>query len=283
MLLIPTKVEFYLSDTNLATDEFLWNLTGGPDNKPVPLQKICTFKRMAIFQPYTAVVAALKDSKFLDVEGAEGEETIKRKKAYVSVSDASKRRMAASVYAKGFGDEEPSTQFDLEAFFSRYGSVNSVRLRRTDDGLFKGSVFVEFADEETAKTFLALDPAPKWNDHDLRILSKEAYVKEKTDMIKRGEMEPGHPRTSFYEGRFKRGSGGRGRGQGRGGFNDRRGDGDADDWKKRRDQDRKNGFKDHRGGRGRGRGGRGRGGRDRNDNRSQGRDNNNEYVAAQPC
>ncbi|KAG7145097.1 hypothetical protein HYQ46_006165 [Verticillium longisporum] len=29
------QVEFYLSDANLPSDEHLWNLTGGPENKPV--------------------------------------------------------------------------------------------------------------------------------------------------------------------------------------------------------------------------------------------------------
>ncbi len=207
-----------------------------------------------------------------------GEETIKRKRPYVSASDTSKRRMASSVYVKGFGDEEPSTQFDIEAFFSRFGEVNSVRLRRTPERLFKGSVFVEFNDEESAKKFLALDPAPKWKDHDLKIMSKEAYVAEKNEQIKNGDLVPNSTRASFYEESTKRnGRGGRGRGSGRG-------DIDANDWKKRRDNDRKNGFKDHRGGRGgrgRGRGGNGRGGRDRNnENRAQA--GNDEYVICFP-
>jgi lupus La protein len=47
----------------------------------------------------------------------------------------------------------------------------------------RGSVFVEFKDEETANTFLKLDPQPKWNGQDLLIKSKRQYCDEKVDEI----------------------------------------------------------------------------------------------------
>ena len=65
---------------------------------------------MKRFQPYSAVVAALKDSQFLVVEGEEGSETVKRKEPYVSNPEGQKKRMANSVYIKGFGEETETTQ-----------------------------------------------------------------------------------------------------------------------------------------------------------------------------
>jgi len=47
----------------------------------------------------------------------------------------------------------------------------------------RGSVFVEFEDEETANAFLKLDPQPKWNGQDLVIKSKRQYCDEKVDEI----------------------------------------------------------------------------------------------------
>ncbi|KAH8889864.1 hypothetical protein GQ53DRAFT_748116 [Thozetella sp. PMI_491] len=264
---IRKQVEFYFGDANLPSDEFLWNLTGGSDNKPVPVDVICKFKRMQVFERAT-VVAALRESKFLDIEGEEGEETIKRKKAYVPDDARWVRKVASTVYVKGFGDEEASTQFDLESFFSSFGPVNSVRLRRDfKSNLFKGSVYVEFPSEEAAKAFVDLDPAPKWKEHDLKIMTKVDYMAEKNELIKSGKLQPSDDRhKAFYEGKGRHGkSHGRGRGRGRGGFGrDDRGDIDRDDWNRRRDNDRRNGFKDGRGrGRGRGRGGHGRDFRDR--------------------
>ncbi|OHX00386.1 RNA-binding la domain protein [Colletotrichum incanum] len=273
---IRKQVEFYLSDSNLPHDKYLWELTGGFENKPIPLKTITNFKRMRRFQPYSAVVAALKESTQVNIAGEEGEETIQRKQAYTPGSD---KYNARCVYVKGFGDEEPSTQFDLEAFFTQFGPINAVRLRRTNEKLFKGSVFVEFPDEEAAQKFVALDPKPKWKDHDLKIMPKIDYVREKSALINAGKLEPNTSRR-FFEGKEGNDRGGRGRGRG-----GRGGNFGKDDWKQRRDHDQKNGFKGGRGGRGgrgRGRGGDRRGGRDNQENRkdpSEVTSDRNAYVS----
>lgn len=258
----------------------MWESCGGSENKPMKVKTIHSFKRMRTFQPYSAVVAALKESTFLEISGEEGEEELKRKVPYKAASSNKIKAEAATVYAKGFGDETPNTQFDLESFFAQFGEVKGIKLRRTNEGLFKGSVFVTFADEETSAKFLALDPVPKWKEHDLKIMTKSAYCQEKSDLIRQGKLEPNQSNPKkFYEGRD---GSNRGRGGHRGG--------DGDDWKKRRDNDQKNGFRGGRGGRGgRGRGGRGfrggRGGRgrdggrdggprDRDDRRSERKENN---------
>lgn len=245
----------------------MYKKTGGPENIPVLIEEICSFGRMKRFQPYSAVVNALKASKFLEVVGEEGHEKVKRRFPFDPTVPKSKSE-ARSIYVKGFGDEDPSSQFDIEAFFAPYGPINSVRLRRTDEKLFKGSVFVEFEDEELAKKFLELDPKPLWKGtHKLEIQTKTEYMEMKNQDIRDGKVEP-----KVHRGGFR----GRGRGnnRGRGEFrnggdrrdrsdrSDRKGDRDPDDWKKRREDDRASGFKDDRkngrGGRANGRGGRGR-------------------------
>lgn len=244
----------------------MWESCGGSENKPMPIAKIHSFKRMRSFQPYSAVVAALREAKSLVVSGEEGEELIARKVPYKPMPTAKAKVEAATIYAKGFGDENPDTQFDLESFFANFGEVKGLKLRRTNEDLFKGSVFVTYADEETANKFLALDPTPKWKDHELKTMSKHAYCDEKSELIRQGKMTPSNSVSKkFYEGKDPSA-----RGRGRGDRRDRGGGRDQDDWKKRRDHDQKNGFREGRGG-GRGRGGRGRGGRGRGD-RDGGRD-----------
>lgn len=258
---IRKQVEFYFGDSNLPEDKFLWEKVGGEENKPVPLSLICNFSRMRRFKPYDAVVKALKASNFFIIDGPEGEETICRKNAVDT--DKRNKREERSIYVKGFGDETSSTQFDIEAFFAQYGQFDSVRLRRAEapEKVFKGSVFVEWSDKETAEKFITQRPEPQWKGHPLHIMWKLDYMKQKSEAIRDGRINAS------------------GRKQGRGAYRGRRGQPqgndrgtDRDDWKKRREQDQQNGFGDRRDnnrgrGRGRGRGNfRGRGGRDNNRN-----------------
>ncbi len=216
---------------------------------------------MQHFQPRSAIVVALKESPLLDLveddtaiqrkdpleEGLEGKDMSDIQKVYED------KTMARSIYAKGFGDEESSTQFDIEAFFQNHGPTNSVRLRRSYDKTFKGSVFVEFDSEATQKDFLALDPAPKWKGKDLQIKSKKQYCDDKVEDIKAGRVRP-NSQDGGHRGGY------RGRGDRRDNTHRDLDKHDDRDWRMRRDEDSKEGFRDHggrRGGRGRGRGGRG--------------------------
>lgn len=264
-ILISTfKVEFYFSDANLLSDKHLLDLTQSEQNLPVDLKHIHSFKRMRRFQPYSVVVEALKQSSILKITGNEGEELVQRVHPFnEEKAQKDHERKLRSVYVKGFGAEEADTQFEVERFFANYGAYNQVRLRRHDDGLFKGSAFCEYVDVETAQKFLNLDPKPTYKELPPfeNIMCREVYEKEKNEKCKSGGV---NPQESKFNGR-------RNNNNKRGGGNFR---GDKDDWKNRRDHDRKNGFQGGRGGRGNNRGhGRGnRGGRDNRDKRDH-RDN----------
>ncbi|KAI9754829.1 MAG: hypothetical protein M1815_005400 [Lichina confinis] len=252
---IRKQVEFYFSDSNLPADKFLLGQVGGTANNSVKIKLLHSFKRMRRFQPFEAVVAALKESKMLEVID---DESVRRKvpltkEAMGTTAKEGKKiiedkTLPRSVYAKGFGDETPTTQFEIEAFFAQYGPTNALRLRRTTTGLFKSSVFVEFSNEEAQQAFLALEPKPKWKGNDLLIKSKNDYVQGKIADIEAGRIRPSG--NKGYKNKPPRRSGADSPKKGT----------DPDDWKKRRDDDQKRGFKDDRRGRGRGQG---RGGRDR--------------------
>lgn len=293
---IRRQVEFYFSDSNLPVDGYLLGMVEGSKNLPVDLRTIHNFKRMRHFQPFTAVVKAVQGSKVLNVEEKDNTAYVTRKSPLsdkFSMETAENKKlltsdtMERSIYAKGFGDEAKRTHLDIEEFFEPYGPINSVRLRRTDDGEFKGSVFVEFGDVNTQQAFLALDPKPTWgkDDKELEIMSKQAYVEKKNDAILSGHVRPRSPRHTGFGGRggnSKRG----GRG---GGFKDRRYSDKRDrsrspgndDWKARRDRDQRNGNRDDRkrSQRGGSRGGRGRGGRD--DRKRRDRDEDDEHDRSQ--
>lgn len=267
---IRRQVEFYFSDSNLPIDAYLLEQTGGHRNKPVPLKVIHNFKRMRHFQPFTAVQDAVRASNFLDL--SEDDELTRKVPLDAKFTDnASENQkllhtnsMSRSIYAKGFGEETKSTHLDIEAFFAPYGPLNSVRLRRKDDGEFKGSVFVEFESEEAQQAFLELDPKPQWQvaSHDegeaqgkeLEVMSKGEYVELKNQGILNGDVKPRSPDRAGNNHRDGSGGGWRARRGNRAWIPD-------DEWKARRERDNRDGgdgFRD----RGRGRGGRGgRGGR----------------------
>ena len=237
-------------------DKFLLSQVGGSKNLPVDLKIIHSFKRMRHFQPFSAIIAALSESKFLEL--TDDNTKVKRREPLSDKIDPEEmnaesvkvfedRAMPRSVYVKGFGEEDSKTQFDIEAFFTPYGPWNAIRLRRANDKVFKSSVFVEFDSEETQKKFLELDPKPKYKDKDLQIMSKKAYCQKKVDDINSGKLKP--KGKEYYRGRGDHHS------------KRKRDDEDDRDWRERRDSDRKNGFRDSR---------RGRGGRGRDSKREQG-------------
>ena len=231
-------------------DKFLLSKVGGSKNNPVELSVIHSFKRMRRFQPFEAIVEALRESTFLEL--TDNDTCVRRKVPLPASLDSGPtpeaiqvfedRSMPRSIYAKGFGEEEPSTQFDIEAFFARYGPTNAIRLRRQESKIFKGSVFVEFATEELQQNFLSLDPKPKYKGKELSIMSKKVYCEGKVADIKAGRIKPNdrHVRKNYRDGRpcqEKR----------------KRDNEDDRDWRERREEDRRNGFRDdRRGGRRRG-------------------------------
>lgn len=260
---IRRQVEFYFSDSNLPIDAYLLSHTGGAKNNPVPLKVIHGFKRMRHFQPYDAVRKAVAESKFL-VLSEDDELTRKYALSEKFTDDPNQNRslvhtssMNRSIYAKGFGEESGTTHLDVETFFAPYGPTQSVRLRRKEDGAFKGSAFIEFEDEETQQRFLELDPKPQWGEgdkaKDLEIMSKQEYVDMKHQGIIDGVVRPKSPQLGGRGG-SNNGGGFRGRGGGGGGQRGGREWVPADEWNKRREQDQRGG-NDRNGGGGRGRGG----------------------------
>ncbi|KAJ3812456.1 hypothetical protein F5876DRAFT_37369 [Lentinula aff. lateritia] len=172
------QVEFYFADSNLPYDKFMWQLHTKTLEHWVPISAVASFKRMRQYSSgengVQWVADVLKSSEYLEVD--ESGENVRRR---TEVQEP-KGQFERSVYAKGFGtDESKDLQLRLEELFQGYGSTNEVRMRRSEDKSFKGSVFVEFTEPAGAEALLKAEPKPKWDGEDLLIMSKEAYCEMK--------------------------------------------------------------------------------------------------------
>ncbi|KAF2870791.1 hypothetical protein BDV95DRAFT_607923 [Massariosphaeria phaeospora] len=200
---IRAQVEFYFSLQNLRGDQHLFHKIEGPRNIPVSIKHVADFKRMKRFQPYDAIVNALRDSTELVVLDKEkysgpGNEAVQLRKAIVlpkkesdekhppgldelmaRLSHQSSNALEKSIYVSGLGDQDAAGQIALEKFFQPYGAIMVRKRRDKETNDWKGSLFVEFDSEDSQKQFLALDPKPTFNDNVLHVESKKGYSERK--------------------------------------------------------------------------------------------------------
>ncbi|KAL1922627.1 uncharacterized protein VTP21DRAFT_10166 [Calcarisporiella thermophila] len=181
------QVEFYFGDANLPYDKFFWDLTRKNDGW-VPIKVLMTFKRMRAYQPFELVVEALRESKSL-LEVSEDGTKVRRKEPLVETPG----RVFRSIYAKGFGEETPTLQFELEDFFAKFGDCRAVRMRRTDDKekKFKGSVFVEFGTQEEAEKIAQMKL--EYNGQELEVMTKGKYIEIKKEKYANEPSAPHKP------------------------------------------------------------------------------------------
>ncbi|CAE6477632.1 unnamed protein product [Rhizoctonia solani] len=208
------QFEFYFTDANLPYDKFMWKLHTQTEEHWIPIATIASFKRMREFESKGSdwLLSVLRTSDGL-LEIDETGTKVRRAKELSQPKDQFER----SVYAKGFPDETPDLQVRLEKFFGQFGKVNAVRMRRTEQKVFKNSVFVEFDDFSSVKAFLEADPKPSFEGTELLTMSKEAYctmkIKEK-GLDKKGVTARTHSGTGGAGGRkqfdaFQQPSGGK--------------------------------------------------------------------------
>jgi lupus La protein len=120
-------VEFYFSDANLPYDKYLFTLSRKDPEGWVSLDILSSFTRMRDFKAKLGVdriASLMRNSELVAVNS--GGDKIRRLKELVPQKDQYER----SVYAKGFPEETPTLQAELEAWFAPFGQIASVRMRR---------------------------------------------------------------------------------------------------------------------------------------------------------
>jgi len=138
-LMLKKQIEFYFSNSNYPRDKFLRKIAAD-NNGYVPIKVLTTFNRVkSISQDVGLITAVLASSDELEVK----DDMVKRKTAVPEKDNSIDR----SIYVKGFPTNNTVTIETVSEFFSKFGDVLSIRLRRHKNRDFKGSAYIEFKNE----------------------------------------------------------------------------------------------------------------------------------------
>ncbi|RXM29052.1 Lupus La protein-like B [Acipenser ruthenus] len=186
---IDDQIEYYFGDHNLPRDKFLKEQIQLDDGW-VPLETMIKFNRLScLTTDFKVILEALSKSKTGLLEISEDKTKIRRSpsKPLPEINDQYKDEIKnRSVYVKGFPTD--ITLDELKEWFNDKGNVENIQMRRTLQRQFKGSVFVVFDTDDSAKKFVEQKDV-KYKDSEMIVLLKEDYFKKKNEDRKHHRAE----------------------------------------------------------------------------------------------
>lgn len=187
---VARQVEYYFGDHNLPRDRFLKEQLQLDDGW-VALETMLKFNRLkSLTTDSSVVIAALQKSKTGLLEISEDMTKIRRSlnKPLPELNDEYKDTLKhKSVYIKGFPLE--TTLDEILEWLNGKGPVENIQMRRNLQRRFKGSVFICFDTEESAKQFLERSDIKSFKDNEMLVLSREAYHAKKAEERKQFKAE----------------------------------------------------------------------------------------------
>jgi lupus La protein len=191
---IISQIEYYFGDINLPRDKFLQEEMKKDDGW-VPLDTMIKFNRLAkLTTDLDEIAKALHNSNLVEV--SDDSKKIKRNPEVPlpeNTLEYWQEIKHRTVYLKGFPQD--TTLDEIQEFVDQYGVVKNVLMRRTktendEPRVFKGSVFVTFADLDTAKKLASIQDL-KYKDiplvnkmQDQHFVDKKSEIKKRKDAAK---------------------------------------------------------------------------------------------------
>ena len=180
---IKVQVDYWFGNANLRRDKFLLDRVNEDTDGWVALSVLTTFNRMKTLTTDVKVIADAVESSSL-LELSEDRAAVRRSIPMPLEDDSEPR----SAYAKGVFPPNTTLE-ELQALFSAYGTVSRVFMRKTmyktgmdKSKMFKGSVFVEFADKAGVEALLAAKEAGTlvYNGKPVeKVMLKATYAQQK--------------------------------------------------------------------------------------------------------
>lgn len=189
---IIRQIEFYFGDVNLPKDKFIQEKIT-EDEGWVTLECLTTFNRLKMLSTdLDEIKNALKKSTsgLLEVHGEEYKIRRSLDRPVPEADDPiiKKNSKLKTLYMKGF----PLTySFDeIEEYLGKHGaSTVFIKLRKTEDHKFKGSVFAEVMTQEEADKLLN-NKELKCEGNEITVMLREDYfLKKREERKERGETE----------------------------------------------------------------------------------------------
>jgi lupus La protein len=205
---IKTQVEFYFSDSNYRKDTFLRAAAESDPEGFVPISVLLTFNKLrSMTSDVKAVADAIADSEQLVLNATK--DKVKRAEPLPDVDTSAER----TLYIKGYPtDDADVTIASITSYFSQFGKVNMVKMRKTLEKTFKGSVLVEFGTvaameealkathEYKGKPFTQVSTFADWNNEKQAFLSKRKGDKRKHDDISNDHDNAAEEEVTFEPG-----------------------------------------------------------------------------------
>uniref|UniRef100_A0A2M4BPY4 Putative rna-binding protein la n=1 Tax=Anopheles marajoara TaxID=58244 RepID=A0A2M4BPY4_9DIPT len=192
---IIRQLEYYFGDANLLRDKFLKEKIK-EDNGWVTLDVLLSFKRLkALSEDKKVIVEAIEKSTEGLIEVSEDREKLRRhpERPLPELDEETRKEIyTRTVYVKGFAPQDGTTMNELVEFFQPYDKVVNIVMRKYHDKptkkyLFKGSVFVTFANTEQCEKFLAIEKLSYKGKELIRKMQNDYFVAKQAENKERQE------------------------------------------------------------------------------------------------
>ncbi|XP_050083450.1 la protein homolog [Anopheles aquasalis] len=192
---IIRQLEYYFGDANLLRDKFLKEKIKEDDGW-VTLDVLLSFKRLkALSEDKKVIVDAIEKSSEGLIEVSEDREKLRRhpERPLPELDEETRKEIyTRTVYVKGFAPQDGTTMNELVEFFQPYEKVVNIVMRKyldkpTKKYLFKGSVFVTFANTEQCEKFLAIEKLSYKGKELIRKMQNDYFVAKQAENKERQE------------------------------------------------------------------------------------------------